>query len=296
MGIRLDPQSHTWTCEAIGNIFSLSAELLHRQAEDNFNTLIHRGLLCYFSPYYNAYLNGGFLKSGQKQITFDLSKTQAKMLVTWLYSGCLPIDAGYSDLFDLYLVANVTLTLAVKRSIMSHIYHNHGVGDLEGGPELELIMKVFNVLPKSSGLIRWLADWYAHHWLETATRSTNAAKVETMRNYPNFFVEVKGARAKVYNQHCRNTGVELHGSPCCDTYFAAHYGCPRGHPATRGHACNYHEHATAEEWRILAKSTEHTSKAPLLPTLDLGTDTSTESRRTLSRSHYVILIAENRAV
>ncbi|KAI5211710.1 hypothetical protein E4T38_01138 [Aureobasidium subglaciale] len=164
MGTRSDPQSHIWTCEAIRDIFTMNAELLHCKAQDDFNILIHRDLLCYFSPYYNAYLNGRSLESGQKQITFDLSKAQAKMLVSCLYSGRIPRDAGYSDLFDLYLFADVTPMLALKRSVMSHLHHRnvergsrHGIR--QDGPELELIMKVFDVLPKSSGLIRWLADW-----------------------------------------------------------------------------------------------------------------------------------------
>ncbi|KEQ86726.1 hypothetical protein M438DRAFT_251390, partial [Aureobasidium pullulans EXF-150] len=130
-------------------------KMLDCRARGDFHAVIHRDLLCHFSTYYTALLKGGFAEAGTDNVTFELDRPQARMLITWLYSGSITEDARYHDIFDLYLFADMTDIRALRKSIMDHLHkHSHE----KGNPRLKHVAKVLAVLSKSSGLVRWMVD------------------------------------------------------------------------------------------------------------------------------------------
>ncbi|KAI5270737.1 hypothetical protein E4T47_05852 [Aureobasidium subglaciale] len=135
--------------------------MLEGRARSGFHTTIHRELICYFSKYYNALLKGRFSESGQKKITLKMSKYKARLLVTWLYTGHIADDVDYQNLFQLYVSADQTDILALRRATMNQIHRN---SHEKKNPGLANVAEDLKVLPKSSGLVRWMVDRFAHHW------------------------------------------------------------------------------------------------------------------------------------
>jgi hypothetical protein len=82
-----DPQSHTWTAEALTTLLTTPTKRLLCTCIDNFTIHIPESLLCYFSRYYAALLHGSFVEAGSNAITLELNAEQAKTFVTWMYSG-----------------------------------------------------------------------------------------------------------------------------------------------------------------------------------------------------------------
>lgn len=160
MGTQSDPQSHTWTAEAVGNIITTSTKMLTCRAEGDFNMPIPEDLLCHFSRYYTALLRGNFSEAGQQNVTLELDASQAKWFVTWLYSGRFPEDLDYPNLFQLYIFADKTDIPALRKDIMTHI---HKRSHRSGSPTIKDAVETFDILPKSSGLVRWIVDRFATH-------------------------------------------------------------------------------------------------------------------------------------
>ncbi|KAI5241285.1 hypothetical protein E4T43_05522 [Aureobasidium subglaciale] len=98
--------------------------MLECRARSGFHATIHRELICYFPKDYNALLKGRFSESGQKKITLRMSKYKARLLVTWLYTGHIADDVDYQNLFQLYVFADQTDILALRRVIMNQIHRN----------------------------------------------------------------------------------------------------------------------------------------------------------------------------
>lgn len=49
-----------------------------------FKALVHKDLLCFYSPYYRATLKREFAEAKQVFLTLDLPATQARRFVSWL--------------------------------------------------------------------------------------------------------------------------------------------------------------------------------------------------------------------
>jgi hypothetical protein len=167
-----------------------------------------------------------------------LSGRQAKAFVTWLYSGKFAEEEGYGMLFELYVFADKTDVPAMKKDIMTYIHrHSHR----KGSPDIKDATKAFQVLPKSCGLVRWLADRYVHH-----------DRCPVYIN-PELRLHVMGARDHGYHYECSRSGVIAFADPCCTTVQELHCDCSSRcidkERTKRGQACAYHEHATIEEWK-----------------------------------------------
>ena len=221
MEMRSDPKSHTWTSSAVGKIITTTHNMIECRAGGNFQALIHEELLCYFSPYYTAAFKGGFSESNQGSTSFELTELQAKLLVTWLYSGRIEDDINYSDVLDLYIFADMTDITALRRYIMDHLFKRGlkwQVFDEESVPDH------FTTLPPSSGLVRWMVDNFARYWVRLFGRHDFSSEphVAALEIPGEFFDQVRAA-------YCRDW-TEV--SEC-------HFKTP----------CHYHEHETVEEWR-----------------------------------------------
>ncbi|CAD0090637.1 unnamed protein product [Aureobasidium vineae] len=238
MGTRPDPKSHTWTAGAIGDILTTSSKMLKCKANsDIFNVVVPEGLLCYFSRYYAALLRGNFAEAGQDSVTFELTAPQAKSFITWLYSGRFAEDLDYPTLFQLYIFADKTDVPALRADIMTHI---HKRSHKKGMPPYGDAAEAFAVLSKSSGLVRWMVDRFAHH-------------SGTFDLYSEFDNHIRSACNNTYEYTCRNTGCSVAADPCCNVLYTL--GCEGtncGHRANivkRGQACSYHEHESPEAWK-----------------------------------------------
>ncbi|KAH0337375.1 hypothetical protein KCU81_g8111, partial [Aureobasidium melanogenum] len=241
MGTRSDPQSHTWTVEAVGNIITSNSKMLKCKASGDFNILIPEDLLCYFSRYYDALLRGNFSEAGQDNVTLELDAMQAKWFVTWLYSGRFPEDLDYLTLFQLYIFADKADIPAMRKDIMTHI---HKRSHRRTGPSVEDAFEAFDVLPKSSGLVRWILDRVTHHdvYLMGA-------------DHPEFYTHLDRAMDNIYHNLCRKTSCVVLSDPCCNVIddLACQNEC--GHSkdmVKKGQACAYHEHSSPEEWKTCA--------------------------------------------
>lgn len=238
MGTRSDPSSHTWTAEAVGNIITTNSKMLTCKASGDFNVSIPEDLLCYFSRYYYALLRGNFSEAGQDNVTLELDASQAKWFVTWLYSGRFPDELDYPTLFQLYIFADKTDTPAMRKDIMSHIHkHSHR----KRVPPIRDAVAAFKVLPRSSGLVRWILDRFANRFDDLFPGATRE-----------FHDHVQLAQGKLYEYLCRRTYCVVFSEPWCNLIDDLQCQNECGHPkemVKRGQACAYHEHASPEEWK-----------------------------------------------
>ena len=179
--------------------------------------MVHEDLLCFFSEYYRAALQGGFLEAGNKSVVLDLKTADCHSLVGWLYTGRLP-DAPRNDLFGLYVFADSTDILALRRAIMTRVVKSEN----QTLPTFSEAAVALDSLPSTSPLYRYLLDTYTHHWMfEYATK-------EDMLPY-GFLMDWIERAAK---RTCVVSEESCSKCPCCDTNF-----------------CDYHEHGSFEEWK-----------------------------------------------
>lgn len=238
MGTRVDPQSSTWTAEGLSTILFAPSKRIICKCKDNFTIRIPESLLCYFSRYYNALLRGHFSEAGSDSITLDLSAHQAKAFVTWMYSGQFAETCDYPMLFELYVFADQVDVPALKKNIMTFI---HKRSDLRGSPAIGDAVKAFVALPKSCGLVRWLADRFAYH-----ERSELLSDVNT-----EFINHVAAARSNIPSFVCYSTGSGAGTHPCCNVTVRIPCNCSlcQSRSMKKAQACTYHEHDSIADWR-----------------------------------------------
>ncbi|THW87389.1 hypothetical protein D6D15_06727 [Aureobasidium pullulans] len=249
MAANSNPKGHIWSSDAVCDIITTKTNLLDCHARGGFHAIIHRDLLSYFSTYYAALIEGGFAEAGTDNIKFDLDYAPATLLVTWLYTGSISRSAQYSDIFDLYLFADMTDLGALRKDIIDYLFKN---SSSKGNPDLGDVTKVCATLTMSSGLVRWMVDRYGHHWAPYNTKRPEYT--DAVAKHKDFFEQVDGSHANQFMYECRNTGVAGRGDPCCDVPVAVHCncGCEQRIKRKRPQSCRYHEHATIDEWRACA--------------------------------------------
>ncbi|THX34798.1 hypothetical protein D6D12_00764 [Aureobasidium pullulans] len=131
--------------------------------DEAFKGVIHKTLLCCYSKYYRAALQGAFAEASSRSIVLDLDPVSCNTLIGWLYSGKLPTGGRREQFFALYIFAGKTDMLVLRRAIMTRV-----VGTKSDGlalPSFEKAALALNSLPQTSPLYRWLLDTYIHDWL-----------------------------------------------------------------------------------------------------------------------------------
>lgn len=200
-----------------------------RPGEDGkvYSAVVHRELLCYFSAYYTAALKGGFAEAQKTTVTKYLPYDRMADLVAWLYSGN-PVTLEPKELFELYAFADEKMMLAFRRSIMTRLiqYHDPGYEHLDD----ESAMPYVKRLPESSGLFRYLVDYWVGVWARIDCRTEMAEWDADGRIPRKFFYEA----------------LEKFGSLSEDNHSEAKSG---DHRTCLARACNYHEHVNKTEWR-----------------------------------------------
>ncbi|CAD0112147.1 unnamed protein product [Aureobasidium uvarum] len=121
---------------------------------------IHRKLLCLFSSYYAAALNGNFLEANKDRFEVDLSGEHLRAFAVWIYTGSLGRMSddydGMCCLTSLYLFADQVNILALRRRTISLFAKSFPTYDL-----VKIIL--MNVTP-GSPLHRHVLDRYILHW------------------------------------------------------------------------------------------------------------------------------------
>jgi hypothetical protein len=140
-------------------------------------------------------------------------------------------------LFELYVFADKVDVPAMKKDIMTFI---HKRSHRRGSPEMEDAVKTFHLLPKSCGLVRWLADRFAYH-----------EPVSSIDD-PEFYYHVLSASGKEYTFQCLNTYRTIRADLYCNVLRKLGCNCDYCHQrydekARKGEACAYHEHDSIEE-------------------------------------------------
>ncbi|KAI4727166.1 hypothetical protein E4T49_05084 [Aureobasidium sp. EXF-10728] len=186
-----------------------------------FQAAVHKDLLCWFSTYYRAALKGGFSEATSQSLVLELNSECCYLLVSWLYTGRWAIsDLRWRFLFNLYVFADKTDMLALRRSIMTVV--RTWRQDIRMLPVLEHAAIALKSLPSSSPLYRWLLDLYTHHWM-------------SYRKHPDDVLPNEFLMAWVKRAAARKCVVTT--GPCADC------------PCCKAAICDFHEHESIEEWR-----------------------------------------------
>lgn len=173
--------------------------------------MVHKDLLCFFSKCYRAALQGGFLEAGNKSVVLELKTADCQYFVGCVYTGRLP-DVPRADLFPLYVFADKTDMLAVRRAIMTRVA---GCGD-DIPPEFCEAAVTLNSLPSTSPLYQWLLHTYTRHSLSGCLEAKDALPYAFLLDWIN---EGRNGTRTNSSKYCRK----------CQ------------------HPCNYHEHESVEE-------------------------------------------------
>ncbi|KAG9568788.1 hypothetical protein KCU71_g7233, partial [Aureobasidium melanogenum] len=179
--------SGIWEVKKVSQILSNTTDIIQVTAspegdtDDNavaaksskpFQALIHKNLLCFFSTYYRAALQGGFLEAGNKSVILELDFENCQYFIGWLYSGRLPDVPMPGHLFELYIFADKTDILALRRAIMTKIMKM----EHKTMPTFHEIAVALDSLPSTSPLYHWILDTCVHHWTGSKERLIELAQ------------------------------------------------------------------------------------------------------------------------
>lgn len=195
-----------------------------RKATDHTQARVHKDLLCLFSTHYRTTLQEVDLGIFDNSLSLNLDSMACHMLFGWLYTGRLPPFAKWKSLFSLYVFAEQTDMLALRRTVMTEV-----VRDTPPVPPLEQAAIVLNLLPSTAPLYGWLLDQFTHHVVLQHDTPTSLL--------PNEFLVDWVKRALV--RTCSVGEKVCVQCPCC-----------------RKNPCAYHEHEGLQEWES-SKSTKN---------------------------------------
>lgn len=138
---------------------------------------VHQALLCFYSPYHDRLLNGGFLEGTSppaEPLLVEVGSGVLKLFVTWLYNGKINmnsqspqhveynLDSWYLGVTKLYVLADSFNCIALTRLIISAQADFSGIaGTL---PNCNTIRLLSGSSLESSGLYRFYLTVFDAHW------------------------------------------------------------------------------------------------------------------------------------
>lgn len=180
-----------------------------------FQPMVHKDLLCLFSPYYNAALKGNFSEARKRTLKLELNSFGARIFVTWLYTGKF-LGHCESVMLPVYVLTDQTDIVALRRGLMDYYL-------MELDSSWSDMCLVINSIPESSGLWRWFVDKQVHQFEEK--RQSNGKRQAELDTVPKTFLyDVMDGLAGKPPQ------VDQTACPCCRD------------------PCKYHEHKDLAEW------------------------------------------------
>jgi hypothetical protein len=184
---------------------------------------VHKELLCFFSSYYSAALNGKFLEAEKGQFEVDLSDERLKTFTGWLYTGDVFVDEGAALCYmELYIFADLVDIIALRRETITQLSE---MTELE--PRYETVRSGLKNITQYSQLYKWLMDVYVAHWEpEHDDDDPCLYNGDTDPDYllVTFMYQVMRGVAN------RDKTQDWKECSCCH------------------HPCEYHEHSSKEEW------------------------------------------------
>ncbi|THV63477.1 hypothetical protein D6D28_10653 [Aureobasidium pullulans] len=256
MAPTLNIEGHRWNITHTSYIISTSTDMVELRATNvdsdsefgvdgpntaPFKALVHKDLLCFYSPYHRAALKGEFAEAKQDFLTLDLPATQARRFVSWLYIGFF-LPKEFTALYELYVFGDQTENMALCRFVMSRLVQiRRGKNANDHGLSLTTIeasMKTLNMLPTTLPLFRYIVDNLVNHW---DANQLFDKKMCGSYDIPKeaLFQIMSGLASKpvpLVNVSSGPVFVALSKCPCCR------------------HQCNYHDHESMEEWKATCGS------------------------------------------
>ena len=174
---------------------------------------IHKTLLCLFSRYYAAALNGIYKESSDGLKPIEGSSASARLgeeLTTWLYSGRL---TSMEDLPFLYILADRYEFSALRRDILAALRRSYKTEN--SCPPYDVVNTAFEDLPTTSALCRLYVDRYVEHWDPGFDDKDEAEKRATLHQdfLQNVLVRSALVRARKDRKACRccsDAGVDVY--------------------------------------------------------------------------------------
>ncbi|KAH0156313.1 hypothetical protein KCU67_g8364, partial [Aureobasidium melanogenum] len=162
--------SHVWSKKAVSKCMNSKEIITLVSSQDESEVYVNKDLLCFFSSYYAAALNGKFLEANKDHFEVDLSGENLVAFRDWMYMGTFDHLIGYLSepleclYVKLYIFADQMDIIALRRSAISHLPD-------EDPLTWDLIKLILTNLPESSPLRRYALDSFIAHW-KPSHRST----------------------------------------------------------------------------------------------------------------------------
>lgn len=120
--------------------------------DDEDDVTVHKELLCFFSPYYAAALNGKFLEAQKGQFEVDLNGEDLRMFIAWIYTG--ELTTGSLQNANLFIFADQVDILALRRDILSQLSkENHHM------LRYDIVKHVLKNVTQQSQIEHWNSPW-----------------------------------------------------------------------------------------------------------------------------------------
>jgi hypothetical protein len=191
--------------------------------DDEFEVLVHKELLCFFSSYYTAALKSNFSEAQKTRFDVALSGESLKFFITWLYTGSIPDNFYIVDrCLDLYAFADLVDIVALRRKALTKLSETEHLV-----PCYESIRLVLGHITQHSQLYKWLKDFYIAHW-EPAHDDNDPCLFDNETD-PDHLLAI--FMYKVMRGLADRKERDPDNCSCCSNI------------------CQYHEHESKEEWK-----------------------------------------------
>lgn len=193
--------------------------------KDEVEVFVHKELLCFFSPYYLAALNGNFLEAQKDRFEVSLSGKQLKCFVAWIYTGKLSEPRSWVCDIRLFIFADRVDIIALRRDILRGISESDEVL-----PDYGSVLLMLKNITQHSPLHRWVLDAYIAHWTPEDDNG-DSSRLDSYKDPDNLlanfiYQNMKGIAIRDNDQD----PDDCDDCSCCNE------------------VCKYHEHPSKEEW------------------------------------------------
>ncbi|KAI4744540.1 hypothetical protein E4T50_05141 [Aureobasidium sp. EXF-12298] len=224
---------HVWSLEAVSAAITKSTETIKLSSKRaKVVVSVHRELLCFFSSYFSAALNGKFLEAQKDYFEVELLGQRLKSFVTWIYTGGMTQAAMGHDI-DLYVFSDQVDIMALRRAALNQVAKKKRL------LAYDHLAYLHQNLAQTSPLLRYTTDFYIAHW-EPSDDSDDPCCLDDDTDPDHLLAQflyqvLKGVATRRL--------VDSPGCPCCNDI------------------CRYHEHSSKEEWEATCGQLEG-SKMP----------------------------------
>lgn len=190
-------------------------------SEDQVEVSIHKELLCFFSPYYAAALNGNFSEAQKNRFEVDLLGRDLESFATWIYTGYLQQGTQIGRIVTLYIFADQVDIMALRRDALGQLSRLDGPM-----PNYRQVKQILKNLTQHSQLYLWTLKCYINHWVASVDAG-DPCPLESDSDPDNLLAQfiyqvMKGVTLRRER--------DAPGCVCCND------------------PCQYHEHASKAEW------------------------------------------------